>query len=190
METGDIRRVLLVGFMGSGKTEVGRILARLLAWRFRDLDEEVSARARLPVPEIFRRWGEAAFREWEAQVGEQLLREEEVVLATGGGWAAVPGRLAALPPGTLSVWLRVSAEEAVRRALSDGPVRPLLQGGDALEKARALLREREPFYRHAAVALDADQSEPLELARHVEHLLRRRSEGFTPLSAGEPSIHE
>lgn len=185
-----VRRVLLVGFMGSGKTHVGRLLARRLGWRFRDLDEEVSASVGLSVAEIFRRWGEGAFRKWEAEVGERLLKEEEVVVASGGGWAAVPGRLATLPPGTLSVWLRVSVEEAVRRALADGPVRPLLQGGDPLARARALFREREPFYRQAEVVLDADRADPLELAVQVEHLVRRGGGPWSPPSSGKSSLHE
>ena len=109
-DRGPIRRVLLVGFMGSGKTQVGQALARRLGWQFRDFDQEVRFRVGLPIPEIFRQHGEARFREMEAAVGAELLKEEDVVLASGGGWPAGPTRMEALPPGTLSVWLKVTAE--------------------------------------------------------------------------------
>jgi shikimate kinase len=89
------------------------------------------------------------------------------VLAPGGGWSLAPGRLAGLPAGTLSVWLKVSPETAVRRATAHGRVRPLLAGGDALARARALLAEREPVYAAAALHLDAERATPAALARAI-----------------------
>ena len=109
------RRLVLVGFMGCGKSSVGRILARRLGWDFVDLDARVEKAEGRSVAAIFAESGEARFRVVEATEAEKALARDRVVLATGGGWAAQPGRLAALPEGTLSVWLRVSAEEAVRK---------------------------------------------------------------------------
>lgn len=86
-DTSTIRRLLLVGFMGSGKTLVGQALARRLGWGFRDFDQEVKIRSGLPIPEIFRQHGEGHFREMEAQVGQEVLLDESVVLASGGGVA-------------------------------------------------------------------------------------------------------
>ncbi|MDX1568450.1 MAG: shikimate kinase, partial [Longimicrobiales bacterium] len=100
-------RIVLVGFMASGKTSVGRELARLLGWDFVDFDEEIEAEAGAPIPEIFSEQGEPAFRELEERVGRRLLELEGAVLATGGGWGAVEGRLEDLPGGTFSVWLRI-----------------------------------------------------------------------------------
>lgn len=169
--SGSIRRVLLVGFMGSGKTLVGQALARRLGWDFRDFDQEVRFRVGLPIPEIFRQHGEAHFRDMEKEVGAELLREEKVVLASGGGWPTDIGRMDALPPGTFSVWLMVTPEEAVRRVREEGPTRPLLAVPDPVARARILLAEREKFYEKADLALDSLGRGPEELAREIEEVI-------------------
>jgi shikimate kinase len=169
--SGTIARVLLVGFMGSGKTLVGQALSRRLGWAFRDFDQEVRFRVGLPIPEIFRQHGEAHFREMERVVGGELLQEERVVLATGGGWPADIGRMDALPPGTLTVWLKVTPEEAIRRAREEGPTRPLLAVPDPVGRARELLRDRERFYQKADLALDSQGGTPEELAREIETIM-------------------
>ena len=169
--SGAIDRVLLVGFMGSGKTLVGQALARRLGWAFRDFDQEVRFRVGLPIPEIFRQHGEAHFREMERVVGAELLKEEQVVLATGGGWPADIGRVDALPPGTFTVWLKVTPEEAIRRAREEGPTRPLLAVPDPVERARELLRDRERFYEKAELALDSVGRTPEELVREIEAVM-------------------
>lgn len=142
--------------MGAGKTSVGRALATRLGWRFVDVDAAVERQAGLGIPEIFRLRGEARFRELEALAASSLLTESGVVIATGGGWAARPGRLDELPSGTVSVWLDVSPEEAVRRAEGQPGGRPLLEVGDPLATARALLEKRAKHYRRATVRVDTD----------------------------------
>jgi shikimate kinase len=169
-----VERVLLIGFMGSGKTRVGRILARNLGWTFRDFDDEISARVGLPISEIFRQHGEAFFREMEGRTGTELLRGQRVVLATGGGWPAGPGRMDGLSPGTLSVWLQVAPETAVERAREEGPTRPLLAVRDPVGRAKALLSEREPFYRKADVVIDTTQASPEKLASEIEGIMNEK----------------
>lgn len=163
-----VRRVLLVGFMGSGKTTVGRILAKRLGWAFVDFDERIEDRLGISVERIFLERGEDEFRRVEADVGRELLESEDVVLASGGGWPVGPGRLEDLPAGTLSVWLRVSAEEALRRVDRADAVRPLLERPDALAEARRLLEEREPYYRRAGLALDTEGRPAEALADSIE----------------------
>lgn len=166
------RRVLLVGFMGSGKSTVGAHLASRLGWPFLDFDEEIERRAGLSVAEIFRTRGEAAFRALESEVASELLRAEPAVLASGGGWAAREGRLEGLGPETLSVWLRVSASAALERAAGDPQARPLLQGSDAEARATRLVNERERYYQRARLHLDGENASPDALAetilRHLE----------------------
>jgi shikimate kinase len=170
-------RVVLVGFMGSGKSTVGRQLATRLGWSFVDFDEQIEAAAGATVEELFRTRGEAAFRALEAEVGEASLGRKQIVLAPGGGWSLAPGRLEGLPSDTLSVWLRVSPETAVRRATGHGRVRPLLAGDDPTGRARALLAERESVYRRAALHVDAEQAAPSALARMIaEHMNGNRPE--------------
>src|SRR5687768_9084397 len=87
------QRVVLVGFMGSGKTTVGRQLASRLGWTFVDLDDEVEARAGMSVDELFRARGEAGFRALESEAGAAALGRSATVLAPGGGWSLAPGRM-------------------------------------------------------------------------------------------------
>ena len=166
------RRILLVGFMGSGKTTVGRALAEALRWRFVDVDAEVERRADAPVHRIFQREGEAAFRDMEARAAEDLLREEGVVIATGGGWAAVPGRIENVPERTAVVWLQVSAAKAVERTKGDPVRRPLLESDDPIVRARALLEERNPHYAKARLAIDTDPASVDDVTAGILEMIR------------------
>lgn len=166
-------RVLLVGFMGSGKSSVGRALGKALGWRFIDFDHVIATEEGRTVPEIFRASGEAHFRRTEERVGQRLLGEERVVLASGGGWAVAPGRLDEVPPGTATFWLKVSSAEAVRRVGAGSEVRPLLAAPDAKERASRLLEEREPFYRVAKWAVDTDRRSVEDVTAEVLEILGR-----------------
>ena len=169
-----IRRVVLVGFMGSGKSTVGRLVAERLGWRFIDFDEAIERREGRSVAEIFADSGEKYFRAVESDVGSEHLTRTDVVLATGGGWAARPGRLDALPEGTCTVWLRVNAETAVARARSDGGPRPLLETEEPVERARSLLTERTAYYSKAEHHLDTGGVPPDELAETIVDLVNCR----------------
>jgi shikimate kinase len=166
-------RVLLVGFMGAGKSTVGPLLARALSWRFEDFDDRIEALAERTIQEIFRHDGEPRFREIEAEVAAVLLAEREVVLGSGGGWAAVPGRLRGLPPETVSVWLRVSPDVAVGRVAPAGG-RPLLDAPEPLTAARRLVAEREAAYAAADVQVDTDGRTPEDVTSTILALLEGR----------------
>jgi shikimate kinase len=169
-------RVLLVGFMGSGKSSVGHRLAQLLGWAFRDFDEEIQSGVGLSIPDIFRQHGEEFFRSREERVGTDLLQMREVVLASGGGWPAKEGRMNSLDPATISVWLKVSPEVAVERARREGATRPLLEVNEPLVRARDLIREREPFYRQAHFTIDSCAAGPDELAQRIHDLIYEKGE--------------
>lgn len=168
-----VRRIVLVGFMASGKSTVGQRLAERLGWDFLDFDEEIERRTGLAIPDIFRRMGEPAFRALEAELTAECGDLDHIVLAPGGGWITQPELLELLAPGTLLVWLRVSPEEAVRRAMRARTHRPLLAGPDPLARARLLLSEREPLYRQADVAVDVDDRDPDEVAAEIAGIARR-----------------
>lgn len=156
MSSVPVSRIVLVGFMGAGKSSVGRKLAEELGWRFVDADDAVEEAAGFAVSEIFREHGEETFRRWEAETVDGILTGRHVVVATGGGWAAREGRLSTLPEETVSVWLRVDPEEAVRRARGDVTERPLLGVDDPVGRARALLDARTPRYAEATLGVDTD----------------------------------
>jgi shikimate kinase len=162
--------------MGSGKSTVGGLLARELGWTFRDLDAEIERREGRGVPAIFQEDGEAGFRTIEHRVAGDVLLEEELVLASGGGWPCSAGRLEGLPPGTLTIWLRVSADASLERTRGQGVTRPLLQVADPPSRIRELLAEREPYYRGAHWWVDTDLHSPPEIARQVATRIREDSE--------------
>lgn len=165
------RRLLLVGFMGSGKSSVGPRLARALGWAFHDFDATVEGEEARSVARIFAESGEAWFREAEDRVARRLLALDGVVLASGGGWAAAAGRLATLPPGTRSIWLKVSAEEAVRRVAGEAGSRPLLAVSDPLSEARRLLEERSLRYRECDLEVDTDGRSVEDVTARILELL-------------------
>jgi shikimate kinase len=167
-----LERVLLIGFMGSGKTSVGRRVARALGWRFLDFDDAIEAEAGATVAEIFASHGEPAFREIEDRVARRLLEERGVVLASGGGWAAAPGRVSGVPAGTATFWLRVSPETAVRRA-GTARTRPLLARPDALQEAERLLERRHPYYGQARWTVDTERSSVEDVAARILAILAR-----------------
>lgn len=173
------RRILLVGYMGSGKTSVGRILADRLEWAFRDFDHVIERRLGDEIREIFKAYGEPAFRALESRIAVELLAMDQVVLASGGGWPCRPGRMERLDPGTLSIWLRVSPAAALKRVRAQGNTRPLLQGPEAQARARAHLEEREPFYRQATWSVDTGVGSAEEVATRI--LRRMENEPGRPL---------
>lgn len=153
-----IERVLLWGFMASGKTAVGSRLAARLGWDHVDLDEEIVRRAGKPVSTIFAEEGEEAFRALEAAVSREMVDRARVVISPGGGWVTRPENLAHIPPGTLRVWLRVEPETVLQRlsADPDAAVRPLLTAPDPAERVRTLLAQREPLYSRADHTVRSD----------------------------------
>lgn len=166
-----VTRILLVGFMASGKTTIGRLVADRLGWGFVDFDAEIEQRTGMPVPDIIRRYGEAEFRALEAELTREVADLEHVVLAPGGGWITQPELLDYFGDETLVVWLRISPEEAVRRARADLSKRPLLVAPDPVARARMLLREREPLYRMADVVIDVDGRDAEEIADEIVGML-------------------
>ncbi|MBM4182775.1 MAG: shikimate kinase [Gemmatimonadetes bacterium] len=171
MSSPRLDRVLLIGFMGSGKTSVGREVAKRLGWRFEDFDDAIVAQEKASVAEIFTRRGEPYFRALEEKVGTRLLGESRVVLASGGGWAGAPGRLAGVPPGTATFWLQVSAPEAIRRAAAAVGTRPLLARPDAQEEAIRLIAQRAPYYKDSMWAVDTERSSVEDVSARILGIL-------------------
>ncbi len=153
------RSLVLVGLMGAGKTSIGRRLAARLGLPFRDADVEIEAAAGSTIPELFARYGEAAFRDGEKRVIRRLLAGEQMVLAFGGGAFVDPETRAAVRADAVSVWLRCALPTLVRR-VSGRVGRPLLAGGDPNEILARLMGIRHPFYAEADVIVDCGDETP------------------------------
>ena len=134
---------------GSGKSTVGRSLARRLALPFHDSDHLIEQRLGCSIREYFAREGEDAFRDVEEQVLRALAQGPSAVVATGGGAVLRPATREALRAGGQVIYLRSTPEELYRRVRHDTQ-RPLLQVADPMARLRALHAERDPLYREAA----------------------------------------
>jgi shikimate kinase len=141
--------VFLVGPMGSGKSAVGKALARLLCCKLIDSDTEIERRTGVDIPFIFEREGEAGFREREREVIEDLTHLPGIVLATGGGAILLPENRAALASRGFVVYLETSLAQQVERT-KHGRGRPLLNDTDPAVKLAELMQVREPLYRGVA----------------------------------------
>jgi shikimate kinase len=158
--------IFLVGFMATGKTTVGRIVAARLGWRLVDLDEVIVHDAGESVPRIFESEGEAGFRVREARALETVSHERKLVVATGGGAACREDNLRTMLAAGRVVALAITPEEAVRRARG-GAGRPLLSGTDPVATATALLAARAPFYARAHLSVDTVGRLPQDVAHDV-----------------------
>ena len=163
-----IHNLALIGFMGTGKSSVGRLTADLLHFTFLDTDHVIKARAGKAISDIFAQDGEPAFREWERRIVAELTRQERTVIATGGGLPADEANLASLKTHALVVCLSASPE-AIWERVRGHSHRPLLNEPDPLAKIRQLLAARESFYRQADVLVNTGMRSVREVAQHVTH---------------------
>jgi shikimate kinase len=165
--------VVLIGFMGAGKTAVGRELARLLNRSFYDLDPLIEGRAGKSIASLFAEQGEAAFRKLETQALRELLEsleEELTVIALGGGAFAQEINRQLIRDYSLPVvFLDVSLEEALRRCASAPGTRPLMS---APEQAKLLYEERLPFYRTAQFTVQTEGKNVPAVAQEIVSLLQ------------------
>jgi shikimate kinase len=166
--TRNIRNLALIGFMGSGKSTVGRLVADALHFTFLDTDQVIQARAGKTISEIFAQDGEPAFRIWEHRVVEELTRRAKTVISTGGGLPIGEGNLASLKTHALVVCLWASPEALYERVRGHNH-RPLLNEPDPLAKIRELLAVREPYYRQADVLVNTELRSLREVALQVIH---------------------
>lgn len=165
------RRIVLTGFMGSGKTTAGSLVAQRLGWSFVDVDDVIAAEAGLAIPEIFRRDGEAAFRERERAAIARLAGGEGLVLALGGGAIEDAATRALLlgAPDTLLVHLAVELQTALARCRGTGHLRPVL--ADEANLASRYER-RLPLYRMAHLSISVDALTPEQVAEAILHAAR------------------
>jgi shikimate kinase len=163
--------IVLIGFMGSGKSTSGRILAASLGWKFIDTDALITTEAGLPVREIFARHGEAYFRALEQEAVARAVTFSRAVIATGGGAVLSPVNVQRLQQGNKVVWLQVELATALART-GTTEERPLLQVQKPEDIAR-LWRRRQKYYQFADLWLNTATRPPAEVAAAIKEALEQ-----------------
>jgi shikimate kinase len=164
--------LFLIGMPGSGKSTVGRLLARETARSFVDCDREIEARSGVSIATIFELEGEAGFRKRESQVLDELTQRVDLVLATGGGAVLAEANRENLRSRGLVIYLQASTDELVRRTSGDKS-RPLLQADDPRSRLVELLQLRQPLYEATAhLSFHSGAANPRRLVKRIiEHPL-------------------
>lgn len=157
--------------MASGKSTIGPRLAHRLQWDFCDMDPLIESRLGRSIAEIFAQLGEPCFREQERLLAAELAERKRLVVSAGGGAFVSSETRRLLATGATTVWLHCRPDTILGRLQSDHS-RPLATNR---EKILHLMREREPIYRQADVAVDADTRSPTEIAEEILRQLRSRS---------------
>jgi shikimate kinase len=166
--TRHIHNLALIGFMGTGKSSVGQLVAAQLHFAFIDTDHLIESRVGKTIPQIFEQDGEPAFRELERRVVQELAERTRTVISTGGGLPTQGGNLEQLKAHALVACLWASPEKIWERVRNQTH-RPLLHDPDPLGKIRMLLAAREPFYRQADVLVNTEMRSVKEVAQQLVH---------------------
>ena len=164
--------LFLVGFMGTGKSSLGRALARRWRCPFKDTDHLIEKKIQMPIRDFFAQKGEATFRELERECVEKWIPAEGAVISCGGGLIVPPGMIELLKSKGVLVCLFASPETILRRTQSTTH-RPLLQAEDPAARIRELMTQRESAYLRAGTSVLTDGRNFLDLAIAVERIYRR-----------------
>jgi shikimate kinase len=176
MQSGDVN-LYLVGFMGTGKTTIGRVVAHRLGFALLDSDHEIERLQGRTIPQIFADEGEPAFRKMERAFVEGGHPTTRAVVACGGGMVVQPGMLDALKGLGVVVCLHASLDTILRRTQGNRN-RPLLDVEDPMERIRTLYAAREAIYNQAGTVILTDGRPMLDIVQHVMRAYRREAPEF------------
>ena len=159
--------LVLTGFMGTGKTSLGKLLAEKLGRAFVDIDQKIEQNTGLTIPQIFEQHGEKYFRELEKKVVAEISQRQGLVIATGGGTVKDEENLRLLKNSGVIICLTTEPEEIFRRTERRGE-RPMLDGDeDRLQTIKNLLAQRQKFYAQADYTIDTTDWSPLQIMNDI-----------------------
>ena len=166
--------VILTGFMGTGKTSLGKLLATRLGRPFIDIDKKIETEQKLSIPKIFKEFGEEHFRALEKSAVKELSERRGLVIATGGGTIKDEENLRLLKSSGVLICLTTEPEEIFNRTARRGE-RPVLDGGgdERLETIKKLLAERKKFYDCAEYQVDTTEWSPIQIIDDICRYLRQ-----------------
>ncbi|HYH04649.1 MAG TPA: shikimate kinase [Bacillota bacterium] len=166
-------KIVLIGFMGTGKSSLGRLLAEELGYQFIDTDQIIEERQQRSIAEIFRSDGEAGFRKLEAELAQELRMADRLIVATGGGFPLNPENIRAVRDNGIVIALTATPEAIYQRVVREQH-RPLLVEGDPLERITALLEARNGIYQNSDLTIDTTGKSLTEMATAIIVELRKR----------------
>ncbi|GAB4536040.1 MAG: hypothetical protein Fur0020_03800 [Thermodesulfovibrionia bacterium] len=160
-------KIVLTGFMGSGKTSIGKEISRRLGYQFIDTDDIIEEREGMPISLIFKEKGEPYFREVERRVVQEVSGIRDVVIATGGGVVKNSDNVNDLRRGGILIWLKTEPIVILKRVMAEGGKRPLLNVEEPLKEINRLLSEREMLYMQSDISIDTSYITPGEAADEI-----------------------
>ncbi len=167
-----MKNIILTGFMGTGKTAVGKELSRLLEMKLIDVDTEVEKIRKMNINEIFKQFGEQRFREIETGMIKTVSGNKNVVISTGGGAVLKQENMDTLRENGIIICLTATPETILQRT-SNNSDRPLLQVENPFEKIKGLLDFRKPYYEKADIIIDTEDKNPLQIAEEIIEKVNR-----------------
>jgi shikimate kinase len=175
-----MKNIILIGFMGTGKTAVGKRLAASLGYRYMDTDVMIEERTGCTIADIFKNRGESFFREVESSVIQEIVRYKSSVISTGGGAAVDSNNLALLKENGLVICLKSSPEKIMERTERKKDERPLLSKKEPLKEIKRLLEIREPYYEQADWTVDTSKQSVAQVVAAIEKKLKAEKIGTRP----------
>ena len=164
------RNIFLIGMMGSGKSQTGPVLAKMINYAFVDTDDVIEKASKQSISSIFEKDGEKVFRDVEKKVLKEISQHHSLVIATGGGLVTLPENWGILHQGIV-IWLDLDLKRSIKRLESDQKKRPLLIGDDLAENFSQIYESRKPIYLESDLRIEVEDQSPDEVATMIaEHL--------------------
>ena len=164
------RNIFLIGMMGSGKSQTGPVLAKMINYAFVDTDDVIEKASKQSISSIFEKDGEKVFRDVEKKVLKEISQHHSLVIATGGGLVTLPENWGILHQGIV-IWLDLDLKRSIKRLESDQKRRPLLLEDNLAENFSQIYESRKPIYLESDLRIEVEDQSPYEVATMVaEHL--------------------
>jgi shikimate kinase len=164
------RNIFLIGMMGSGKSQTGPVLAKMINYAFVDTDDVIEKASKQSISSIFEKDGEKVFRDVEKKVLKEISQHHSLVIATGGGLITLPENWGILHQGIV-IWLDLDLKRSIKRLESDQKRRPLLLEDNLAENFSQIYESRKPIYLESDLRIEVEDQSPYEVATMVaEHL--------------------
>ena len=168
-----MKSIILTGFMGTGKTAVGKELSGMLGVKLIDIDTEIEISQNMTINDIFKNFGEQCFREIETEMIKKFSKKNNIIISTGGGAVLKDENMTAMRENGIIFCLNASADTILERTKSSGD-RPLLKVENPMAKINELLIYRRPFYEKAGIMIDTDGKTPLQIAGEIAGIVKCR----------------